>query len=375
MKKNNKGFVVSAVLYPLLVLFLALIMGLLAMTDTRKRILDRMKLEISDSIFDEATCSCDTILNKLNYIIKNGVGGGGSSNIPGEIVSVDIKVTGYEAESELPASCTQNEIAVITTTEISKYYLSATTPINPEEGQVWIVQDNTSKYHLTTEESQIGISYAMQYENGKWELKKSYLCQDGGWQLLYYVDLENSEANIQTVFNYDYTGEYQEFVAPFSGYYLVELWGAQGGTVHAGGGNGAYTYGDIYLNAGTKFYVYVGGAGSGSTGGWNGGGNSGNYGGGGGGSTDIRLLPTSSTTLWNEFESLKARIMVAAGGGGGSYNASGGAGGGLIGYNGGTWVSSSNHSATAGIGATQSMPGYLALSSANFAGVNFCLPL
>ena len=37
MKKNNKGFVVSAVLYPLLVLFLALIMGLLAMSDTRKR--------------------------------------------------------------------------------------------------------------------------------------------------------------------------------------------------------------------------------------------------------------------------------------------------------------------------------------------------
>lgn len=35
--RNNNGFVVSAVLYPLLVLFLALIMGLLAMTDTRKR--------------------------------------------------------------------------------------------------------------------------------------------------------------------------------------------------------------------------------------------------------------------------------------------------------------------------------------------------
>ena len=51
------------------------------MSDTRKRILDKMKLEISDSIFDEATCSCDTILNKLNYIIKNGVAGGGGGGV------------------------------------------------------------------------------------------------------------------------------------------------------------------------------------------------------------------------------------------------------------------------------------------------------
>lgn len=48
------------------------------MTDTRKRILDRMKLEITDNIFDDAACSCDTILAKLNYIIANGVGGSSS---------------------------------------------------------------------------------------------------------------------------------------------------------------------------------------------------------------------------------------------------------------------------------------------------------
>ena len=75
--KNKKGFVVSAVLYPLLVLFLAIIMGLLSMTDTRKRILDKMKLEITDNIFDDVACSCDTILAKLNYIIANGTGGSG----------------------------------------------------------------------------------------------------------------------------------------------------------------------------------------------------------------------------------------------------------------------------------------------------------
>lgn len=62
---KNKGFVVSAVLYPLLVIFLALIMGLLAMSTTRKKILDNMKSEISDSIFDSSSCDCEVINNAL----------------------------------------------------------------------------------------------------------------------------------------------------------------------------------------------------------------------------------------------------------------------------------------------------------------------
>ena len=63
--KKNKGFVVSAVLYPLLVIFLALIMGLLAMSTTRKKILDNMKSEINDSIFDSSSCDCEVINQKL----------------------------------------------------------------------------------------------------------------------------------------------------------------------------------------------------------------------------------------------------------------------------------------------------------------------
>ena len=74
------------------------------------------------------------------------------------------------------------------------------------------------------------------------------------------------------------------------------------------------------------------------SGGYNGGGTSGNqgiYNGSGGGSSDIRLVSGD----WNDFESLKSRIMVAGAGGGASYYqsnnhnyGSGGAGGGLIGY-------------------------------------------
>ena len=364
-KKPKKGFVVSAVLYPLLILFLALLLGLLSMSDTRKRILDKMKLEIGDSLFDDGECTCETLSSKLDYILQHGVGGGGSG-IPGSGLMIDINVKKYETISELPTQCQVNEIAIITDVDIPSYFLSATAPIKPADGTVWIVQDNTSEYKLTSDDMEIGISYAMQYINGTWEIKKGYMCGTSGWQLLYYIDPEDIQgSDIQTVYNYDYTGEYQEFRATFSGYYLVELWGAQGGTNHTAGGKGAYTYGTIYLNAGDGFYVYVGGNGSGATAGWNGGGaGGGSYGGGGGGATDIRLLKTSSTTLWNDFESLKSRIMIAAGGGGGSLNIGGASGGGLQGLDGGTWANS-GQAGYAGIKATQSLGGFLNGSPTN----------
>lgn len=66
--ERNKGFVVSAVLYPLLVIFLALIMGLLAMSTTRKKILENMKNEVSDTIFDTSTCDCEEINKKLKEL-------------------------------------------------------------------------------------------------------------------------------------------------------------------------------------------------------------------------------------------------------------------------------------------------------------------
>ena len=349
MKKNNKGFVVSAVLYPLLVLFLALIMGLISMSDTRKRILDKMKLEISDSIFDEATCSCDTILNKLNYLIKNGVsGGGGGGSYQQNVLGLSVNI--YEDPSKLPNIGNGiGDIAVITDVEITSYYVSSLEPLSPKHGMVWIVQDKTSKYFITSDYSRIGVSYAMQYicndaqTECKWEIKKAYVYDEGKWILLYYVpvkdgiiDLTSSDINAEIVKTFNYTGDSQLFTATFSGYYLVELWGAQGGTGGGyTGGNGAYTQGKIYLDAGESFYVYVGGTASGTTGGWNGGGNGlskNGTGSGGGGATDIRLVNSTSQDLWSDFESLKSRIMVAAGGAGGSNHGSswchnGGAGG------------------------------------------------
>ena len=66
--RNRKGFVVSAVLYPLLVIFLALMMGLLSMSTTRKKILENMKNEVSDTIFDTSTCDCEKIGKELKEL-------------------------------------------------------------------------------------------------------------------------------------------------------------------------------------------------------------------------------------------------------------------------------------------------------------------
>lgn len=123
---------------------------------------------------------------------------------------------------------------------------------------------------------------------------------------------------------FDYTGNYQTFTVPTDGYYNIELWGA-GGTVNTStspntAGRGAYTKGIIYLTKGENIYVYVGGSEINkvennywvSEGGYNGGGPGESS---GGGATDVRL--TSGN--WNDFNSLKSRIMVAAGGGGGTY--------------------------------------------------------
>ena len=133
--------------------------------------------------------------------------------------------------------------------------------------------------------------------------------------------------------------------------------------VYESGANGGYVKGIISLEKSTSLYLYVGGKApnpkvndSGRTyekvaGGWNGGGE-GDYdhadddsSGGGGGASDIRL----TNGVWNSFNSLKSRIMVAgAGGGGGGWRGQyGGCGGGLTGIS-STWTINNNCYATNG---------------------------
>ncbi len=142
-----------------------------------------------------------------------------------------------------------------------------------------------------------------------------------------------------TVFNFDYTGGEQTFIAPVSGTYKMETWGAQGGGIN--GGFGAYTLGNINLSISVKLFIYVGqhqdfingscypsnpnesfnGSITGSCA-------------GGGGATDIRLVNSNN---WYDFNSLKSRIIVSGGGGGvlyGKIKNYESAAGGLIGYDG-----------------------------------------
>ena len=92
------------------------------------------------------------------------------------------------------------------------------------------------------------------------------------------------------------------------GVYRFECWGAQGAYT---GGKGAYTKGDIRVKKRRNFYLYTGreGQNDNAAGSFNGGGPGQRN---GGGASDIRLV----SGAWDNFESLKSRIMVAAGGGG-----------------------------------------------------------
>ena len=139
----------------------------------------------------------------------------------------------------------------------------------------------------------------------------------------------------------------QEFTAPLNTNYKIECWGASGGNSYKDpgrsdytntvyGGKGGYCSGIITLFPSSDIYIYVGQSGEGvieRT--FNGGGigsdkhNSKS----GGGATDVRLV----NGIWNNFNSLKSRIMVAAGGGGAQHYMSGcdgGNAGGLSGQDG-----------------------------------------
>ena len=121
---------------------------------------------------------------------------------------------------------------------------------------------------------------------------------------------------------YGYNGNYQTFTAPYSGVYKIECWGASGGDLNAYvGGKGAYTNGNILLSKNQVLYIYIGEQG-GRTNIQSTPFNSGSFqkdnglewqwGRAGGGATDIRF----ASGTWDDFNSLKSRIMVAAGGGG-----------------------------------------------------------
>ena len=161
----------------------------------------------------------------------------------------------------------------------------------------------------------------------------------------------------------------QEFTAPVSGNYKLEVWGAQGGNSYDSGngytntvygGKGGYCSGEVTFSSNLNVYVYIGQSGEGTrekT--FNGGGKGGSaYNGrSGGGATDVRLVKGNGT--WSDFNSLKSRIIVAAGGGGAQHYLEGSNGGNAGGLGGQDGFRSGNNNVlyTLATGATQTSGG------------------
>lgn len=158
-----------------------------------------------------------------------------------------------------------------------------------------------------------------------------------------------TDAETSYVYNgyFDFKAAVQTKVIEKSGYYILQVWGAQGGYRSSAtyGGKGGYAEGTVYLNAGDTIYIHTGGFGGSSctptnnicSGGYNGGGNRYKYP-GGGGATDIRI----------NSDSLYARVIVAGGGGSDGATSKQGM------YGGGTTGGSSTQSyGTGGYGGTQ----------------------
>lgn len=149
--------------------------------------------------------------------------------------------------------------------------------------------------------------------------------REGVEDTVYTIYVQKGENEGEEVYDFPYTGDYQVFVAPKTGWYKFEGWGARGGYARLNGGLGGnpglggYTSGTIKLNEGDTIYIYVGQQGTDavcyqdSKQAWNGGGlgtwdrGDNEASGAGGGSTDFRLVPGT----WNDKESLYSRIMVA----------------------------------------------------------------
>lgn len=125
---------------------------------------------------------------------------------------------------------------------------------------------------------------------------------------------------------FEFTGEVQKFVVPYTGVYTIECWGAEGGGLGGygeeaekySGGKGGYVKADFYFQEGTELFIYVGEKGKISAVGlpsaWNGGGAGRGGCFGGGGATDVRWSGEEGSQDWSS--NLYDRFIVAGGGGG-----------------------------------------------------------
>lgn len=191
---------------------------------------------------------------------------------------------------------------------------------------------------------------------------------------VYTVQIVKNGEVIEEIHNFPFNGNVQTFVAPETGYYRLETWGAQGGTINStySGGYGAYATGVVLLMKEEMVYVVPGQAGTYCRGNscivgprFNGGGGcrayyTGNpYCSSGGGATHI----AKATGTLSSLSSNKSSVLIVSGGGGGAGYTNGsnhGKGGHAGGYVGGSAISTGAPDYWAngyGLGGTQTAGG------------------
>ncbi len=271
---NNKGFAVSGVLYPILILFLMLLLGVLNIMSSRKVVFDQTKNDIIDELNDPSSQNAPviTVVGKDVTILNN-------TNVPGFNYDLKENVTAVNSDGE---QFLKNEIMVQSDPEFSP----------AKAGTYHIIYTVSDKYGKRASSSRT-------------------------------VRVVNQQNKVNS-WTYEFTGSYDKLTIPKNGLYQIQAWGASG---YGGnlGGKGSYTRGEIELFADDELFLFVGEGGKRknniytiTTESFNGGGSyickDIRY--TGGGATDIRVKgPTSSENEWSDTVSLQSRIMVAAGGG------------------------------------------------------------
>lgn len=265
--------------------------------------------------------------SKNTQTLSGGAGGGGSSYISGHTGCVAIaSQTSISPRTANGTSCTNGTTTNLCSVHYSNKVFTDTLMIDG------------SGYKWTTTK---GALEQMPNPNGGYYESGTGNSGDGYARITILID-GVYEYKAPSTSN---STPYYTFTAPIAGNYKLETWGAQGGSASSTyfGGYGGYSVGTISLSKGETLYVYVGGQGTSSGGGYNGGGSNYSTGYGGGGATHI----AQKIGLLSDLSANISSILIVSGAGGGSINYSesasasgkGGNAGGYIGGNGfyGTW--------------------------------------
>ena len=211
--------------------------------------------------------------------------------------------------------------------------------------------------------------YRLNYQNGEYKDPIEGACPT-----------TNGYNKVLKQYSYKYKGSEESVTLNEPGIYILEAWGAEGGSANATykGGKGGYSRTSFELQDGESITLYINVGGSGSSncnrancaGGYNGGANTGSgsdsaaYYGAGAGATSIAMQSGLLSTLSANQNKV---LLVAAGGGGASYinNSLGNNGGNAGGYVGNNSLENSANKLYYGSGGTQSMGGSSSFANSN----------